>query len=430
MSQKPLLRGAAMHAHHSMNTQDRYRIQRENQHHHHHHHLHQNQHQHQHQQHYYPHPGNPAFMAYNPSPSPSSNSTQQTRAYPPTGHGQGQPGPAAAITNNDNTPPFPSSDQRLELVPAPPKNVNHPPGYQNNQDAMQQLEQNLILVLKQQRQRHPRQPQHYHQPQGMIMPGSPHHDHAHIVAPSTRSRYQQEQDLPPRNAKASNHAVRDTRDYDHDQGNNSAAALTTTSTTSTIDQNKMLVQYQSFFGISPAASTMTEERATSPYDGNGVVSKEQQQHSITTPPSSSSPLTTSTSPSMYRAAAGTGTVSTNNGSLTASSRLFTLGCEVQPLSQPEGRTPSSVLSSCSDLLGGWPEEVTNDFMMNKLFHSELKLSRDVTKSTDNSNSNKDSNSPSTTNSDSNQQHRQQLSSKVVGGSVEVSDGVMIKYYVP
>lgn len=144
---------------------------------------------------------------------------------------------------------------------------------------------------------------------------------------------------------------------DHNVRHGNTGPQSKESQRNTYDHNKEFPQDQDFFENS-SGITMTVEQNTT-YNGNGL-SKKQYPYS--------SPLTL-------------------------------LSIEIQPISPNEFRSPPS-LSSDFLPLGRWPDggrsgEITNDVLMNDLFHSELKMSR----------KNDEGNHPSSKSDGSDQQQR-------------------------
>jgi len=269
---------------------------------------------------------------------------------------QGNSSAIASTRNFDsNTIPFPISDGGRLVAPAP----NNGSSYQN-QDALQQLENNLRMVLKQQQQQNLKKKlQLHHLPQRMVsMSGSEHSHNDTAVNSNTRIQ--------------------------HGEGQCNSDATSGDS-------------------MDPSC---TEEGTNNNINGsnntsNNSVSKQRERRYKPTPtPNSYSSQFPLVSPSINPTSGG----------------LFTLGDEVQPLSttshQKTIRPPSSLLLSSNALLGSLSEDVTaeeaaNDIFMDSIFHAELKLSR-RNKSTDTDSKPQ----PPSTKSDSSQPRQFYPSSKV------------------
>lgn len=244
--------------------------------------------------------------------------------------GKGHP-PTTMKSNTDNSNIlYPISGGR-RFIAHPINNDNS----HQNQDALQQLEQNLRSVLKQQHL--PQKIQQHYQAQGMNF------------VPLSQNGHRENTVRSDRNEKT--------------------------------------------FGNSSTPRTMEERSSNHEQNDNGsdkCIAVNRQRRNIATPTSHLSPLS---SPSFNR---------NNNG-------LYALGDEVQPLSttdlQKDFRSHVSSRLSSDAILGNWSElinseETSNDILMNNLFHSELKMSRE-NKTTDNVNKLK---SPTTFTSNSSQRH--------------------------
>lgn len=313
---------------------------------------HQQQHQQQRQHHNY-------HQVHSPPMKYSSTSNPPHRSFwVEQDQGNSSATTTSNFDNDNNNIPYPISDGGRLGAPAP----NNGSSYQN-QDALQQLQNNLRMVLKQQQQQNPQKKlQLHHLPQGMVsMSGSEDSHKDAAVNCNTRIQHGEGQcnsDAPP-NAF----------------------------------QTKMLSHYLISSGDSRAPSCTEERTNTNIINGknssNNSVSKQRERRYKLTPNSYSSQFP-SASPSINQTSSG----------------LFALGDEVQPLSstsqQKTVRRPSSPSLSSNALLGNWSEELTaeeaaNDIFMDNIFHAELKLSRG-NKSTDNDSKPQ----PPSTKSDSNQ----------------------------
>lgn len=279
---------------------------------------------------------------------------------------QGNSSAIASTRNFDsNTIPFPISDGGRLVAPAP----NNGSSYQN-QDALQQLENNLRIVLKQQQQQNLKKKlQLHHLPQGMVSVSGSEHSH-NDTAVNSNTRIQ------------------------HGEGQCNSDATSGDS-------------------MDPSCN---EERTNNNINGsnntsNNSVSKQRERRYKPTP-----------TPNSYSSQFPLVSPSINPSINPTSGGLFTLGDEVQPLSttshQKTLRPPSSLLLSSNTLLGSLSEDVTaeeaaNDIFMDSIFHAELKLSR-RNKSTDTDSKPQ----PPSTKSDSSQPRQSYPSSKV-DQSVEV-----------
>lgn len=291
---------------------------------------------------------------------------------------QGNSSATASTRNFDSsTIPYPISDGGRPVAPAP----NNGSSYQN-QDALQQLESNLRMVLKQQQQQNPQKKlQLHHLPQGMVSMSGSEHSH-NDTAVNSNTRIQQGEGQC--NSDATRNAF----------------------------QNKMLSHYLIPSSDSRDPSCSEESTSTNNINSsNNSGSKIRERRYKPTPtPNSYSSQFSSVSPSI------------NPSVNPTSGGLFTLGDEVQPISttsqQRSLRPPSSSPLSSNALLGSWSEDVTaeeaaNDIFMDNIFHAELKLSR-RNKSTDTYSKPQ----PPPTKSDSRQPRQFYRTSKVNDQSVE------------
>ena len=251
-----------------------------------------------------------------------------------------------------------SSPQQQHLHQAPQIHHSHYPGDYEKKKAIQELEQNLNMVLSQRQQSQPQ-----------LQPDSQHSKHG----------LQQEQDLSDsRTSAESSFSLHQRRDRHRESSYSSTYQRDHERAT---DQAKMLAQYQHFFGSQAPSnpSNKTEEKRTDTNDSRSSIS-----NSSSNSNSNSNKYDSKLLPHFPVSSSNT---SLNDRSLSPMSRLFTLGSELKPLetvtsyTSPNkyqeggyfGHPKRSSLPSSNDLVG----LSDNDLMMNKLFHSELKMSRVV-----------------------------------------------------
>lgn len=301
----------------------------------------------------------------------------------------------ATSTLNNNLS-YPASDG-LRLVAPDPNTI--PPPYQN-QEALQQLQNNLRLVLKQQQPQQRNPPKSfpkYQQPQGLIVLPGPQHGPKDVGV-----------------------------DHDTIIPHSSERPCSTSGTSPVAFQTKPLPSYPISSNNSTAPSLTEERSGSSNMDdniSNSNASKQQKRHYQPAPQSYSLQQLQSKSQSLSPHPPP---------SNTSSKLLYALGDDFQPLlsqSQQKDIRPSSKLSSTNNaLIGSWSEEMTsqevaNDIFMDNLFHAELKLSRQS------KNSDKDSKpKPPSDTSNSNQQQNFHSSSKM-DAELEVSDIEKISFQV-
>ena len=277
------------------------------------------------QYHGYPKPMEPSAF---PNPTYPSNLEKPEQQHSSVAASQ-------KIDDDNHYPTNAAIDSRGLATQAP---SNHPTTTHQNQDALQQLENNLRLVLKQQQQ------QEQQCPSKQLSQNSG----------SEKMYFMSEQ----RNQDSQ-------AEYDGALSIQNSGGHYNSATTTPTFQNKTVAMYPISSDKRSSYST-TDDQANTNINGcneANIVSKRQEQNDDQSPRSHSSPLS---SPKINP----------------TSNRLFALADEVQPLSASSISQPLSPLHKDA-LLQSWSEgtnseDVASDIFMNNLFHAELKTSRQNT----------------------------------------------------